>query len=202
MMIGSSIFLLFLMFATAPTQARRGRIIALTVAAVVFSILILAILLSFSSIGDLLKERASFNQSYDVGRFGRFGRHVLGAAMALDLPFGIGPLQFSTFFPEDTHNSFLNAFMSGGWLSGVFYPALIFTSVAFGVRNLFYRTPWRQNYFVLLSAFIATVAESFVIDSDHWRHFFLMLGAVWGVTVANREWSARSNGISERSASS
>ena len=31
---------------------------------------------------------------------------------------GIGPLQFHRFFPEDTHNSFLNAFMSGGWLAG------------------------------------------------------------------------------------
>ena len=39
-----------------------------------------------------------------------------GLRAALDLPFGIGPLQFHTYFPEDTHNSYLNAFMSGGWL--------------------------------------------------------------------------------------
>jgi len=61
----------------------------------------------------MFKQRASFDQSYDEGRFGRFGRHILGAQMALELPFGIGPLQFTKFFPEDTHNSYLNAFMSG-----------------------------------------------------------------------------------------
>ena len=77
------------------------------------------ILLSFDSIASLFKERASFNQPYDSGRFGRFGRHILGAGMALDYPVGIGPLQFRRFFPEDTHNSFLNAFMSGGWISGI-----------------------------------------------------------------------------------
>ena len=31
-------------------------------------------------IGEMFKQRASFDQSYDEGRFGRFGRHILGAA--------------------------------------------------------------------------------------------------------------------------
>ena len=83
----------------------------------------IAVLLSFDQIDALFKERASFSQPYDSGRFGRFGRHLLGADMALDYPTGIGPLQFRRFFPEDTHNSFLNAFMSGGWISGILYPA-------------------------------------------------------------------------------
>ena len=81
----------------------------------------------------MFKQRASFDQSYDEGRFGRFGRHILGAEMALDLPFGIGPLQFNRYFPEDTHNSYLNAFMSGGWISGVCYPALVFVTVDHGL---------------------------------------------------------------------
>ena len=68
---------------------------------------------------------------------------VLGAEMALDLPFGIGPLQFHRYFPEDTHNSYLNAFMSGGWLSGICYPALVFTTVITGFRHVFVRVPWR-----------------------------------------------------------
>ena len=90
-------------------------------------------LLSFDTIAQMFKQRASFDQSYDEGRFGRFGRHILGADMALDLPFGIGPLQFNRYFPEDTHNSYLNAFMSGGWLSGICYPALVFTTSSAGL---------------------------------------------------------------------
>ena len=104
-------------------------------------------LLSFDSIADMFKQRASFDQSYDEGRFGRFGRHILGADMALDLPFGIGPLQFHNYFPEDTHNSYLNAFMSGGWLSGICYPALVFTTVILGFRYLFVRVPWQRDLY-------------------------------------------------------
>lgn len=192
LLVGTSVFMLFLMFVTAPTQARRARIIGIAVGAVVLVALMLLILLTSSSIADLLQERASLSQSYDSGRFGRFGRHILGAEMALDYPFGIGPLQFSKFFPEDTHNSFLNAFMSGGWLSGVFYPALIFTTVAFGFRSLIQRTPWQQLNFALFAAFLGTVGESFIIDTDHWRHFYLMLGATWGVFVAGQKWRAGS----------
>jgi hypothetical protein len=75
----------------------------------------------------LLSERASLELSYDVGRYGRFGRYGLGADLALEHPFGIGPLQFSDRFTEDPHNTFLNEFMSGGWLALViagFDPAI------------------------------------------------------------------------------
>jgi hypothetical protein len=129
-------------------------------------------------------ERSRIDQSYDEGRFGRFGRHILGADMALDLPFGIGPLQFHNYFPEDTHNSYLNAFMSGGWIAGVCYPALVFVTVIAGFRHVFVRVPWQRAYLAIFSAFLGTVGESFVIDTDHWRHFWMMLGVMWGLFAA------------------
>ncbi len=138
------------------------------------------------------KQRASFDQSYDEGRFGRFGRHILGAEMALDLPFGIGPLQFHKYFPEDTHNSYLNAFMSGGWISGICYPALVFITVILGFRHLFVRVPWQRTYLAIFAAFLGTVGESFIIDTDHWRHFWLMLGTMWGLFAAAQRYKAGS----------
>ena len=129
-------FMLAMMVLTSRSQAQRSRIVLISVAAVVLLVLLVAVLLSFDSIADMFKQRASFDQSYDEGRFGRFGRHILGADMALDLPFGIGPLQFHNYFPEDTHNSYLNAFMSGGWLSGICYPALIAVTVVMGFRHV------------------------------------------------------------------
>ena len=86
---------------------------------------------------SLFKERASLDQSYDVGHLGRFGRHVLGALLALDQPFGIGPLQFHKIFPEDPHNTYLNAFLSGGWLSGFAISACVATTLALGLRFVF-----------------------------------------------------------------
>jgi hypothetical protein len=165
----------------------------MAVVAVIVVVALVAVLLSFDSIAEMFKQRASFDQSYDEGRFGRFGRHILGADMALDLPFGIGPLQFHTYFPEDTHNSYLNAFMSGGWITGICYPALVFITVIMGFRHIFVRVPWQRAYLAIFAAFLGTVGESFVIDTDHWRHFWMMLGAMWGMFAAAQRFRAASS---------
>ncbi len=186
----ASAFMLALMVLTSSSRAQRSRIIAMAVAAAVVVALLLVVLLSLDSVAEMFRQRASFDQSYDEGRFGRFGRHILGAQMALELPFGIGPLQFTKFFPEDTHNSYLNAFMSGGWISGICYPALVFTTVILGFRHVFIRVPWQRAYLAIFATFVGTVGESFIIDTDHWRHFWMMLGAMWGMFAAAHQYMA------------
>ncbi|MGB3448033.1 MAG: O-antigen ligase family protein [Xanthobacteraceae bacterium] len=188
--IVTSAFMLFMMVLTSRTNIQRSRIVILSAAALLAGAALLLVLLSFDSIDALFKQRASFDQSYDEGRFGRFGRHILGARMALDLPFGIGPLQFTKYFPEDTHNSYLNAFMSGGWISGVCYPALIGTTVVLGFRYAFVRSPWQRVYLAVFAAFLGAVGESFIIDTDHWRHFWMMTGLMWGLFAANQQYIA------------
>lgn len=192
-LVACSAFMLGLMYLTSETRPQRRRIVLTALAALAAAIVLVAILLSISSISDLFVQRASFNQSYDTGRFGRFGRHALGFQMALDLPLGIGPLQFTRFFPEDTHNSFLNAFMSGGWIAGVCFPALVFITVILGFKLVFVRVPWQRMYLALFSAFLGTVCEAFIIDVDHWRHFWLMMGVMWAMFAA-----AHANGRRDR----
>jgi O-Antigen ligase len=177
-------FMLALMVLTSRTHAQRSRIVVTSFVAIFLAVALVAVLLSFDSISDLFRQRASFDQSYDEGRFGRFGRHMLGAEMALDLPFGIGPLQFHNYFPEDTHNSYLNAFMSGGWVAGACYPALVFATVILGFRYVFTPAPWQRAYIAIFAAFLGIVGEGFIIDTDHWRHFWMMLGAMWGMFAA------------------
>jgi O-antigen ligase/polysaccharide polymerase Wzy-like membrane protein len=186
----TSAFMLALMVLTSRSNAERSRIVIMTVVAALAAVLLIAVLLSFDSIADMFSQRASFDQSYDEGRFGRFGRHILGADMALDLPFGIGPLQFHRYFPEDTHNSYLNAFMSGGWISGIAYPALVFLTVIIGFRHVFVRVPWQRAYLAIFAAFLGTVGEGFIIDTDHWRHFWMMLGAMWGMIASAQPYKA------------
>lgn len=190
-LIGCSGLMLMLMYVTTPSQAQRTRIVTVAIAAAVCAALLLVVLLSFDSISGLFKERASLHQAYDSGRFGRFGRYVLGFQMALDRPLGIGPLQFTKFFPEDTHNSFLNAFMSGGWIAGVCFPALVFITVIRGFKLIFVRVPWQRTYLAVFTAFFGTVCEAFIIDVDHWRHFWMMLGAMWAMFAAAHAYSNR-----------
>ena len=165
---------------TAPRQAGVAAIAIL-----------LAALLSIDAVENLFKERVSLDQQYDVGQMGRFGRHALGALLALDVPFGIRPLQFSKIFPEDTHNSHLNAYMSGGWLSGVTYPTLVLITLAFGLRYSLVATPWQRIMIAVYSAYTGMMVESLIIDSDHWRHVFLLLGVLWGLITATRAFDAQ-----------
>jgi hypothetical protein len=186
-------FMLAMMVLTSRTSAQRSRIVIISVIAIVMLVLLIAVLLSFDSIADMFRQRASFDQSYDEGRFGRFGRHILGADMALDLPFGIGPLQFHNYFPEDTHNSYLNAFMSGGWLAGLCYPTLIAITIVMGFRHLMKPVPWQHIYLAIFAAFLGTVGEAFIIDTDHWRHFWMMLGTMWGMFAAAQAYKTQPN---------
>jgi hypothetical protein len=95
-------------------------------------------------------------------------------------------VQFPHYFPENTHNSYLNAFMSGGWLSGAAYLTLIAITLLYGWRQAFVPTPWRATYLAYYAAFVGTVVEGFVIDSDHWRHYFLFIGVLWGLFLVSR----------------
>ncbi len=197
-LILTSAFMLALMVLTSRSRGERSRIVVITVVAVILVVVLIAVLLSFDQVAEMFRQRASFDQSYDEGRFGRFGRHLLGAQMALDLPFGIGPLQFHHYFPEDTHNSYLNAFMSGGWISGISYPALVFLTVILGFRHIFVSVPWQRAYLAIFAAFLGTVGESFVIDSDHWRHFWMMLGAMWGLFAAAQPYKSAAGPIASK----
>jgi hypothetical protein len=181
----------FLSLMTTGSPALRLRIVLLGIGGTLVLIGLLAALVLIDAVWQLFHQRAEWELSYDLGSQGRFARHILGAIFALDEPFGIGPLQFSHHFPEDPHNSYLNAFMSGGWLSGVCYPALVATTLIFGLRAIFVATPWRQDMIAVYASYVGVVAESVVIDSDHWRHAYLLLGATWGLIAATRTHSAR-----------
>src|SRR5437763_1144722 len=90
---------MLLTFVTSRSPNERMRIARIAIAGVIAMALMLTALLSLERVADLFKERASLEHSYDVGHLGRFGRHILGAQIALDQPFGIGPLQFHKIFP-------------------------------------------------------------------------------------------------------
>ena len=47
-------------------------------------------------------------------------------------------------------------------------------------------TPWRATYHAVYAAYLGMVAESLIIDSDHWRHYFLILGVLWGLMSVTR----------------
>jgi hypothetical protein len=182
---------MFLEFVAGRSPRERGRIVLLAVVGSMLLAVLLAALLSIPQVADLFKERAVFEQSYDAGPTGRFGRHVLGFLLALDTPLGVGPLQFHKIFSEDPHNSYLNSFITGGWLSGITYLTLVGVTLVVGLRFAFAMTPWRSTYVAVYCAFVGVALESVIIDTDHWRHYFLLLGVLWGLMAATNAEAAR-----------
>jgi len=64
---------------------------------------------------------------------------------------------------------------------------LIGTTVVLGFRYAFVRTPWQRVYLAVFATFLGTVGEAFIIDTDHWRHFWMMMGLMWGMFAANQQ---------------
>ena len=181
-MAGGMMLCALLLFLTSSTIKLRARIMFMTLLGLFVLAAALLFALSFDVIGEMFKERASLVQDYDVGAQGRFGKLFHAIPMLLDLPNGFGPLRFRFFFPEDPHNVYINAFASYGWLGGISYLALIMITCMVGWRLVFRRTQWQTHAIVIWSVMFATIVQGLQIDTDHWRHFYLMLGLVWGLS--------------------
>lgn len=175
-----------LLFLTARSATERARIVLVVLAGLAVLALLIGLALSIDRIADLMRERASLNQSYDAGPMGRFGRHAYGWQMALERPLGIGPLQFHRFLPEDPHNVYLNSFMAGGWLSGILYLVLVGVTLFLGAAASLQRAPWQPVTIAVFATFAGLAFEGQIIDTDHWRHFWVLAGLLWGLALANR----------------
>ena len=64
------------------------------------------------------------------------------------------------------------------------YLTLLAATIWTALRSVFVRTPWQPYLICAFATFIGEVIEGFVIDTDHWRHFFLLLGMIWGLAAA------------------
>lgn len=180
----SSMVLLSLALLTAPTHKVRMRIITLTIVAIAALAGLLVVILSFDAIGGMFKERAQLIQSYDVGSGGRFRLQEIALSSILNFPNGMGPFEFARVHGLQQHNVYLQAFLVYGWTGAMAYILLLLTTIFVGLRTAFARTPWQPYQITAVATFIGEVAEGFVIDTDHWRHFFLLLGIIWGLAAA------------------
>ncbi len=57
-----------------------------------------------------------------------------------------------------------------------------------GFRVAWTPSPFRRAAQVYWPSLLVFLLQGFQIDIDHWRHVFLMLGAVWGIETARVRW--------------
>lgn len=176
----SAILLTGFLFLQSNSGRFRLRVVVMSIAAVALLAVALLIVLQIPSIGELFTTRAKLVQDYDGARVGRFARYGIGFMLATENPFGIGPLVFGQIYGEDTHNIWLKALMDYGWLGFASWLTMIVWTVAAGFRILLRDRPWQPYLLSAYVVFIGHIALGSVIDTDHWRHFYLLLGLIWG----------------------
>jgi hypothetical protein len=196
--VGLSIALRFFLDASAKL---RARIVFVSLIGVGLLAAMLAAALTIPQIQELFEQRASLNQDYDGGALGRFGGQARSIPLLLDSPNGFGPLRFPLVVGnEDPHNVFVNSFAAYGWIGGLSYFALVLTTLYVGWRLVLRKGPYRSLAIPIWATCFFTILQGLQIDTDHWRHFWLLVGLSWGLAVASARHEAGASSLAKASA--
>jgi O-antigen ligase len=180
----SSLIVLVLCFWLEAAARDKVRIMIMSLLGAAMLVVALAGLLSIPSVASLFEQRAA-GQNYDSGETGRFGRQGYAFELALDHPLGIGPHEFRNLrIIEEPHNVYVTVLHVYGWGGGAIYYLLVILTLWRGVAALTRPSPYRLMMIPLVATFTMLVGESAIIDSDHWRHYYLLIGLIWGIATA------------------
>lgn len=164
---------------------RRGgagsapRILALAA----LSIVAISFTISSTGSGEFIDERAKL-QRYDSDRF---AAQRAGLELATTHPLGVGPGQFESHLQIAAHSSYVRAVAEHGVLGLVTLIALMILTLLIAARNaVFGRHTYGIGSGALLASWTAIVFASFVIDTVHWRHLWLVAGLVWAGSLRPR----------------
>jgi O-antigen ligase len=153
-----------------------GRRAAMILVLVTFAAAAAAATLAVTGSLGFLQERASL-QSYDVERF---GAQRTGIELAERYPFGIGPGQFDVVSPVSTHSTYVRVLAEQGVLGLFTVLALVLFTLVLAARNA---VLGRDTYGIgsagLLGIWVGVVVNSFVVDTLHWRHLWVVAAIVW-----------------------
>lgn len=173
----------FIVFAVHIT--RRGgssgvpKILALAALATVA----ISLTISSTGSGQFIDERAKLQQ-YDTDRF---ATQRAGLELAASHPLGVGPGQFETHLRIAAHSSYVRAVAEHGVLGLVTLIALMILTLLIAARNaIFGRHTYGIGSGALFASWFAIVFASFVIDTVHWRHLWLVAGLIWAGSLRPR----------------
>ncbi len=174
--------LLLYLFLLASERSNRVRVklILFAVFGLTAMVIALVIALQFDSVYEMFVQRAKVVQEYDGAQLGRFARHAIGFGWALENPLGIGPMEFGKILGEDTHNIWVKSLMAYGWIGFISYLTITIATLVGGAKLLGRDRPWRPYLFCAYATFIGHIIIAWVIDIDHWRHVYLLIGIIWG----------------------
>jgi hypothetical protein len=177
--------MLLLTYLLSADRNLRTRVILYTVGGFIIAALLFLVMMNIPPIQKMFFERFVLIQPYDGGETGRFGNQMRSIPDLIRLPLGYGPFVFQTIYGEAPHNTFLNAFACYGWMGGISYFVLIISTIIVALRTIFSKTAWQALSIAIFSVMFSTITQGIQIDTEHWRHFYWLLGMLWGVYAAS-----------------
>ena len=175
-----------LLFALEAHARQKVRMLMVALLGLLLLVVAAAGVLSIPQFRSFIELRTQ-SQNYDTGESGRFGRQGYAFDLALQHPLGLGPLEFRNLrVKEEPHNTYVNVLHAYGWGGGFVFILFVGITLWRGVTTLARPGPNRLLLIPLVAVFVPLAGEAAIIDVDHWRHFFLVAGLIWGVTAGYR----------------
>jgi O-antigen ligase len=132
---------------------------------------------------EFLAQRSQL-QAYDEQRF---GAQLFGIEQSMRYPLGIGPGQFEALAPLSAHSLYVRALSEQGLLGLLTLLALLLVTLSLALANA---VAGRDTYGVgsaaLLGAWCGLLANSFFVDTLHWRHLWLVAALIWAGSAVKR----------------
>lgn len=161
-------------------------------------LLMVAGLILFFALPAALERFGQAERFFTITRYDRLGRLIAWRAaieIALDYPFGVGPGQFEKVSPAyqerfsfgdiiitpSAHNTYLRVLAENGLLGLMFFTVFIIWILSSSLRTAFMLFQQKQQAMAadavwLTTALFGITVESFLIDTLHWRHFWILAG--------------------------
>jgi len=169
---------------------RRGgarRAMTLLLVTLVAGAALIGVVAATSSLG-FLTERAAL-QDYDTQRF---DAQATGLEVAAEHPLGIGPGQFERISELSAHSTFVRALAEEGLPGAFLLLGLVFLTLGFAARNVALGVDtYGIGSAALLAAWCGLVANSFFVDTLHWRHLWLVAALIWAGTALRAGYAGR-----------
>ena len=154
----------------------------LTVSAALLPMVAVPILVYFLTLtqsSGYLRGRLGL-KSYDTED--RFVNHLAAVHVGMDNPLGIGPGMYSpTRGLMAVHNLYIRLFVENGLLGLVAFVCFLGCVTWKMVRGILARGEHAGTYACCLAILMGTLVESYIIDTLHWRHLFLVMSIPIGL---------------------
>ncbi len=156
--------------------------------------LVILVFANDTQIGDLMQERSTLQPYDDV----RFLVQQLEFEEGFKHLFGIGPGQSEVFFAKYDGSAFslyVRAIGEQGIFGGLFLVSIVFFTGTKAIGLCLNGDKLHSGLNCAFTiAYFAILLDSFVVDTIHWRHLFLIIGIIWGL-AARSESAAQARGF-------